>query len=446
MSLSKAEKEALQGGEAERTGALRKLYASLMLNMSSVLMLREAKLMEYLRHYEGDTTLVTSLESRSMAVMGASAFLISPVCSAMIDSFGCKAMMLFAALWSLGLRATEMLLPTTKVLSATTALAAVSASSQQAMMTSVGDLYPGDSAGAGAALAVMTPTRELGVLFGSLFGGPLAARSLRMAVSASGLFAMAQVAVISQIVEKAPKKQRKPLTSEGILKAVNPFGFLRLFCNGPRLAMIATAYFCQAATEKMFLSSFLSMVFMERFGWDAVHRSRYFTLASAMTLPGCLVARRLLLKLGARGALLFSAGMAALDNLLGSQAGSGRQQAAIALLSLLQGAAQPASSVLMLEAGTAAGMSQAEIWGGITSLMQAAIFVAPAAWARWYGYCVRAKSHQRFFTAVAAARVLQFSLAALLPRPKPASPPPASAGVAECVGDGDGQGKGQEQG
>lgn len=399
----------------ERT--LGKLYLIYTTFWCCIQVYNDAKMLVYLRDYNGDTAKYTYVTSRLYVICYGTCMAVSPLLGQLADTKGRVPVMRFCAFWNLLLRVADIARPRATTAITTTLLAPPIMGLSQLLNTGIGDLFPGDPKGAGGAMARLQIGQVAGLLVFPYVGAVLAARDLRLPLAVSALFAVVTVLLAIRVPETLPPEKRSPKID---LKKITPLAPFRLFLYGPKLALVTLAQILLGFLDPMlFLSRYNVLLNMPTLGWTIVECGRFTSLGNACSIPGLYGAGRSVKALGAIPCLLLGAGAIVCEHLLEALWVVRPGQLFFTLpLYAFRGMNTAALSTVFLEAGEAAGLRQAELLGcqqGLTMFVWAAGGVV---WASWYDRVLKTGKPRNFYlgpAAVAAAQLLAGLLSAALP-------------------------------
>lgn len=240
----------LPEGERARTRILRTLYVMQFCWLSSMLLGMEAKMSVYLRHWNGDTSRYIRVNSFGQSVMNLSSLFLTPWFAALADARGRRSLLQLGTRFAAAMRVVELALPIPRALTFTQCLNGVTMASQTGSFISVTDLFPGDAQGAAGAMALMQMANMAAVTFSPYIGTALAARSTTAVFVLSACAAALNALLATTVPETQQPSLRVPLQSRGgLLRAINPFAFVQLFCRGRRLALLSVTEVLFMMTE-----------------------------------------------------------------------------------------------------------------------------------------------------------------------------------------------------
>lgn len=392
---------------AARSAALRKLYVIWTCHMTALMLIIDVKMSAYLKHFKGDTVKSAGFNARGMMAMILSNLAIAPTLAKFSNAHGRKSMLLLGSSWSFLVRLMELVSPTGNTFLLTTSVSALANATLQGVQTTIAELFAGDPKGGGSALALLHAGTLAGGVVGPALGSVLAIRSLRAPVALGALLTTAQLAVVlfGGLPETLPEEQR---VAFGGLKMENPTACLKLFMQGPRLAAIAALQLLSHLTTPMTLGRSITLVNVEK-GWSVALRGQFTSLESAAAIPGLAFASAVVRSSMASGALLASIFAKAVQHiLLAGWAKMPWQSFALTPLVVPHGAGQAVLSSMMLKAGAAAGLGQAELQGCLQGLQSLGMLLGLFLWTRCFAASkTRGRpQHFHFGPAVVAAAEL----------------------------------------
>lgn len=397
----------------------RKLYAIWTFHMTGWMCLADARIAAYLARFKGDTSACASFNSRGMMAMMLSNLAIAPTLAKLSDAYGRKSLLVLGSSWCLLLRALELLVPRASTFLLTSSMSAIGNATLQGVQTTMAELFSGDPQGGGGALALLQAGTLAGGVIGPAFGSMLATHGIRFPVAISLLLSAAQLAVVIHgVPETLPVDRRVPF---GGLKLANPAACLKLFVHGTRLAAVAAMQLLSYLTEPIMLGRTSTLVNAEE-GWSTTLRGQLTSLESAAAIPGFACAGRVVRSSRASWALLASILSKTLQHLLSSlYVKKPWQQFALVPMVAPHGAEQAVLTSMMLRAGAAAGLRQAELQACLQGLQSLGMLLAVFLWTCVFTRCKSRGLPRRFHlgpAAVAAAELAAGGLAVALSRNK----------------------------
>ena len=274
--LAKAAAAAPPLPAAERTRILRTLYLMQFCWLSSMLLGMEAKMSVYLRHWSGDTARYIRVNSFGQSAMNLSSLFLTPLFAAMADARGRRGLLQLGTRFAAALRLLELALPIPRALTIAQCLNGITMASQTGSFISVTDLFPGDAQGAAGAMALMQMSNMAAVTFSPMIGTALAAHSATAVFVLSAACAGLNALLAMTVPETQHRNQRLPLSSRGgLLRVLNPFGFVQLFRRGRRLALLSLTEVLFMMTEPRNVSRGSMLVNGASLGWSVPEAVRF---------------------------------------------------------------------------------------------------------------------------------------------------------------------------
>mmetsp|Transcript_21383 Transcript_21383/g.43256 ORF Transcript_21383/g.43256 Transcript_21383/m.43256 type:complete len:483 (-) Transcript_21383:250-1698(-) len=224
--------------------------------------------------------------------------LLSGSFGALADAIGRKPILLAAPAITVLARASVVLCPTTPMLLGarlvTTLVVPVYWLAYQA---AIADCYGRNTTQLAVIGSRVQAAMGFGYALSSLAGGPLAARDLRLAYSASCLLGCCVLACITfGMVETLPATRRQPFKWR---QSSSPLAFTRLFRRGSLSVRLNLVVLLQSLTNGM--GDLWQVLARELRGWGAAQCGRYAAVAGIATMLGTLLTGPSIRRLGARG-------------------------------------------------------------------------------------------------------------------------------------------------
>lgn len=279
----------------------------------------------------------------------------------------------------------------------------------QSANTIVADLFAGDPKGTGLAMTSMMSGISLAGVVAPSVGSALTQWNPRLPFLLSALVTAFESCLVLQMVpETLSVEMRKPIVGvKEIARKINPFAFLNLFFAGGKLALTAAAQFLHYLVEPRLLERTAVLVYSETLNWGTLQRGRYTSSSAASMLPGYLLVRGVVHRVGIGGALAFSTCGSLLQHVLNAfWARSSWQQYALLPLEAVRASGTGGMQSAMQEAAFAAGLRQSELQSYLRNLQDLTQIVGAFIWAKWYARCLKTKNPRRFFQGVAMLSAL----------------------------------------
>lgn len=382
-------------------------------------LLNDAKMLVFLKHYDNDTARFARVTARSFVVCDLLCTVCSPLMGGLSSVFGRKSVLLFGAVWNLGLRSLDFLRPVPSTLIGSNCAAPPGHGIWLMVMTAMGDLFPKDPAGAGSALARL----QIGQLAGSLvfpsLGAWLATKvGIRMPLGIGVALAGVCMCLAGQLQETLPAEKREKVLDT---KRISPLGSFKVFTRGPKLFLLALAQVVFGFMDFMLLVRFNVFVNMRSMGWTIPECGRFTSQQNACSIPGLYLGGTMVKAVGAVPAMLLGSLAVSFQYLLealwvGSSVGRLRWTLP---LQALRGLNTAALDTLYLQAGEKAGLAEAELICCQQGLQMVVWAVGGLIWSSWYARvldsCSRgsgpASTLRRFYLGPAACAGVQLLLA-----------------------------------
>lgn len=242
--------------EEEKGRNVKVLFAAAFMQVCSAVMLMQSTPMIVARHHSGAGKMqqAKTLQTLNKLASGAALleFLLNPLFGRLSDRFGRTLFLMLAPVATLLLRAAVAANPSIgRVTTARLVLGALIPAFITSLTASVADMYRNDGAGKMAGTnGMLYMTMGLSVVVGSIVGGKLAAKDIRLPYLLSALLGGGAGAILlKNYRETLPKDERN--RSPVQVEEVNPFNFVRLFTKSPRLAKLNLIVALQALPANM---------------------------------------------------------------------------------------------------------------------------------------------------------------------------------------------------
>mmetsp|Transcript_16077 Transcript_16077/g.62717 ORF Transcript_16077/g.62717 Transcript_16077/m.62717 type:complete len:420 (+) Transcript_16077:50-1309(+) len=369
-----------EASDEERASNVKVLFAAAFMQVCSAVVLMQSTPMIVAQHHAGAGKMRQAKTLQTLNKMASAAalleFLLNPLFGRLSDRFGRGIFLLLAPIATLLLRGGVVAKPTIgRVALARLALGALIPAFITSLTASVADMYRKDGAGKMAGTnGMLYMTMGLSVVVGSVLGGKLAARDVRLPYALSALLGGGTLVLLLKGYRETLAKEDRNLSPVQV-EEVNPFNFVRLFTKSPALAKLNLIVGLQALPANM--GDVAQMFAKAKRGWGPQEVGRFqASLGMAAIVSGGLTGR-LIKQFGKREYSTLSNLAAIATYYLFGIANTNAKAYAGCLLSAFAQMRSAALSAMILRTGAAEGMGLGQLAADRANLTAVVKVVAP---------------------------------------------------------------------
>ena len=275
------------------------------------------------------------------------------------------------------------------------------------------DIYKGDATKLAAAQAQKNAYTFAGLIIGPLLGGFLVRQNVRLPYLFAGMCGLGEMYLSNQLKEYVPKEDRMTFGDIDYSK-INPFGFIKLFLSGGKMAALSFMHICSHISGPRGYGIMEDLLRTEWYGntFSIMDRSYIKSFSSVLLVVGYANGGRLVKAFGGASKLFFTSSLILILQRLYQWLFSKTlfMDYLFQIINLSKPLSDVGSNVMLRQEAKRQNVKPAELEVMLGNMEEiTSVFCYPA-WAMVYAYCLRSNDVRRWYGALAFITSVQYVL------------------------------------
>lgn len=401
------------------TRAVTALMIGSTLRMFGVALRNTSETEIWFRAYDGDFAAQVAAQSLLESCAGAFGFLLNPIAGGLSDAFGRKRVMLVSPIFMMISASLIAWRPTVLMLTIRRFLMPLSSqpwhTGEQAALA---DMFKDDSAQYAEAKSRVSTLQSATSIGIPIVGGWLGQKDIRLPWAIAAAVHLLQTLICALYLEETlPLDERLPFR----WKQNNPLSFLKLFCRGRKLRLVAVNSIWSSLAGRYSTYRYASVHRQQLLNWDLNQRGRYESFSGLFEVGGSYLSGKIISALGTSKSLYLGYLSGVIQQLSTGLASRSWHFYAVRSTQLTSDVSMVAMQYTQTAVGHAVGMAQGELVAAISNLGTIVRVFTPLVWGSVYNYGLRHNMPSLIYFVSAASGSVQLLLVrAVIAAPVPA--------------------------